>query len=65
MDSIRTTYSHFIRPVNSEHYWTSTGAPKTLPPPIKRPAHRPAKKRRVDVVAERELHANKVRKTFE
>ncbi|MED6187805.1 hypothetical protein PIB30_079956 [Stylosanthes scabra] len=59
MNSIRTIYSHFIRPVNSAHYWTSTGAPKTLLPPIKRPAHRPAKKRRVDVVAERDLHANK------
>ncbi|MED6218541.1 hypothetical protein PIB30_027467 [Stylosanthes scabra] len=65
MDSIRTTYSHFIKPVNSEHYSTSTGAPKTLPPPIKRLAHRLAKKRRVDVAAEREMHAHKVRKTFE
>ncbi|MED6146695.1 hypothetical protein PIB30_036931 [Stylosanthes scabra] len=45
--------------------WTPTGAPKTLPPPIKRPAHRPKKKRRVDGVAEREMHANKVRMTFE
>ncbi|MED6201263.1 hypothetical protein PIB30_093163 [Stylosanthes scabra] len=52
-------------PVNSEHYWTSTSAPKTLPPPIKRPSHPPAMKRRVDVVAEMEMNANKVRKTFE
>ncbi|MED6216083.1 hypothetical protein PIB30_004108 [Stylosanthes scabra] len=65
MDSIRATYEHFIKPVNIEHYWTPTYCSMTLPPPIKRPAHRPKKKRRADVAVEKEMNANKVRKTFE
>ncbi|MED6143303.1 hypothetical protein PIB30_004804 [Stylosanthes scabra] len=64
MDSIRATYSFCIKPVNSEQYWTPTGCLETLPLTIKRPAHRPKYKRRVDQV-EKEMNPNKVRKTFE
>ncbi|XP_016173439.1 uncharacterized protein LOC107615943 [Arachis ipaensis] len=41
IDSIRATYIHFIKSVNSEEYWIPCDAPRTKPPIIKRPAHRP------------------------
>ncbi|XP_015960340.1 branchpoint-bridging protein-like [Arachis duranensis] len=55
---------HCIKPVNSEEYWTPCDAPRTEPPNIKRPAHRPKMKRNVDPV-EPEMHATKVKKTIE
>ncbi|XP_072085035.1 uncharacterized protein [Arachis hypogaea] len=64
MDSIRATYAHTMKPVNSEEYWEPTDAPRPLPPPIKRPAHRPKVKRRIDPV-ETEINPNKAKKTFE
>ncbi|RYR51794.1 hypothetical protein Ahy_A06g026767 [Arachis hypogaea] len=62
MESIRATYSHCIKPVNSEEYWTPTNSPRPLPPTIKRAAHRPKMKRRADPV-EREMSTTKA-KTF-
>ncbi|XP_025702903.1 uncharacterized protein [Arachis hypogaea] len=50
MEAIRATYSHCIKPVNSEEYWTLTNVPRPLPPTIKRAAHRPKMKRRADPV---------------
>ncbi|RYR73308.1 hypothetical protein Ahy_A02g007663 [Arachis hypogaea] len=64
MDSIRATYAHTMKPVNSEEYWEPTDAPRPLPPPIKRPAHRPKVKRRIDPV-ETEINPNKAKKIFE
>ncbi|KAL4382225.1 hypothetical protein AHAS_Ahas04G0212200 [Arachis hypogaea] len=64
MQSIRATYMHCIKPVNSEEYWTPCDAPRMEPPNIKRPAHRPKMKRKVDPV-EPEMHATKAKKTFE
>ncbi|XP_057745622.1 uncharacterized protein LOC130963538 [Arachis stenosperma] len=64
MESIRATYKHCIKPVNSEEYWIpSTAVPCNLPP-IKRYAHRPKMKRKVDPI-EKEMHSNKANKTFE
>ncbi|XP_020972458.1 uncharacterized protein LOC110269143 [Arachis ipaensis] len=64
MKAVRATYSHCIKPVNSEEYWVQSDAPKTLPPPIKRAAHRPKMKRRSDPI-EKEMNPNKCRKTFQ
>ncbi|KAL4344259.1 hypothetical protein AHAS_Ahas11G0160500 [Arachis hypogaea] len=50
--------------VNLEEYWTPCDAPRTEPPNIKRPAHRPKMKRKVDPVKP-EMHATKAKKTFE
>ncbi|XP_072084719.1 uncharacterized protein [Arachis hypogaea] len=50
MKAVKATYSHCIKPVNSEEYWVQSDAPKTLPPPIKRAAHRPNMKRISDPV---------------
>ncbi|RYR52664.1 hypothetical protein Ahy_A06g027553 [Arachis hypogaea] len=50
MEAVRATYSHCIKLVNSEEYWVQSNASKTLPPPIKRAAHRPKTKRRSDPV---------------
>ncbi|XP_020978103.1 uncharacterized protein LOC110271498 [Arachis ipaensis] len=63
MEAIRATYSHCIKLVNSEEYWTPTNAPRPLPPTIKRAAHRPKMKRRADPV-EREMSTTKAKKTF-
>ncbi|RYR77374.1 hypothetical protein Ahy_A01g001803 [Arachis hypogaea] len=64
MEVVRATYSHCIKPVNSEEYWVQSNAPNTLPPPIKRAAHRPKMKRRSDPV-KKEMNPNKYRKTFQ
>ncbi|XP_025678958.1 uncharacterized protein [Arachis hypogaea] len=64
MESIRATYKHCINSVNSEEYWIPSTAVPCDPPPIKRPAHRPKMKRKVDPV-EKEMHPNKAKKTFE
>ncbi|RYR22150.1 hypothetical protein Ahy_B03g067430 isoform A [Arachis hypogaea] len=50
MDAIRSTYKHCIRPVNSEEYWCPTDAPRCEPLPVKRPAHHPEMKRKIDPV---------------
>ncbi|KAL4307676.1 uncharacterized protein [Arachis hypogaea] len=63
MEAIRTIYSHCIKSVNNEEYWTSTDAPRPLPPTIKRAAHRPKMKRRADLI-EREMSTTKAKKTF-
>ncbi|XP_016168029.1 uncharacterized protein LOC107610493 [Arachis ipaensis] len=64
MESIRATYKHCIQPVNSEEYWIPTTAPPCDPPSIKRPAHCPKMKRKVNSI-EKEMHTNKERKSFE
>ncbi|XP_025673805.1 uncharacterized protein [Arachis hypogaea] len=40
IESIRATYKHCIKPVNSKEYWCPTSAPPCDPPPIKRHAYR-------------------------
>ncbi|KAL4392563.1 hypothetical protein AHAS_Ahas03G0357600 [Arachis hypogaea] len=60
MDATRAAYAHTMKPVNSEEYWEPTDAPRPLPPPIKRPAHRPKVKRRIDPV-ETEMNPNKAK----
>ncbi|RYR34869.1 hypothetical protein Ahy_A10g049916 [Arachis hypogaea] len=64
MQSIKETYMHCIKPVNSEEYWTPCDALRTELPNIKGPAHRPKMKRKVDLV-ETGMHATKAKKTFE
>ncbi|XP_016207161.1 uncharacterized protein LOC107647607 [Arachis ipaensis] len=46
MQSIKATYMHCIKPVNSEEYWNPCDAPKTEPPNIKRSAYSPKIKRK-------------------
>ncbi|RYQ85537.1 uncharacterized protein [Arachis hypogaea] len=64
MQSIRDTYKHCIKPVNSEEYWIPSTAVPCDPPPIKRPTCCPKMKRKFDPV-EKEMHLNKAKKTFE
>ncbi|KAL4394210.1 hypothetical protein AHAS_Ahas02G0129200 [Arachis hypogaea] len=63
MEAIRAIYTHCIKLVNSEEYWTPANAPRPLPPTIKRAANRPKIKRRADPV-EREIITTKAKKTF-
>ncbi|RYQ85225.1 hypothetical protein Ahy_B10g104728 [Arachis hypogaea] len=64
MQAIKATYMDCIKPVNSEEYWIPCDALRTESPNIKRPAHRPKMKRKVDPL-EPEMHTTKARKTFE
>ncbi|XP_057745260.1 uncharacterized protein LOC130963129 [Arachis stenosperma] len=63
MDAIRSAYSVCINPVNSEEYWNPTDSPQPLPPPIKKPTHRPKMKRKVNFV-ETEMNSHKAKNSF-
>ncbi|KAL6532414.1 hypothetical protein OROGR_014384 [Orobanche gracilis] len=57
----------FIKPVNSEEYWTETDKPRPEPPKLKRPIGRPKKKRRKDGESEQvpTLSQKKVKRTWQ
>ncbi|KAL6556398.1 hypothetical protein OROGR_005686 [Orobanche gracilis] len=63
VDSMHATYEYFIKPVNSEEFWTETNNPKPEPPKLKRPK----KQRRKDGHSEERpgTSKNKVKRTWD